>query len=88
MAAFLARFLNLPASSADYFNDDENSSHEGDINRIAQAGITLGCAPSRFCPETLVSREQMASFLARGLDLPATSTDYFTDDEDNARNLR
>jgi S-layer homology domain len=81
MATFLARFLSLPASSTDYFTDDEDSSHEANINRIARAGITLGCAPSRFCPESPVRRETMAAFLARALDLPATSNDYFTDDE-------
>lgn len=29
----------------------------------------------------MVTREQMASFLARALSLPTTSTDRFTDDE-------
>ena len=28
-----------------------------------------------------MTREQMATFLAKGFDLPATATDYFTDDE-------
>ncbi|MGH2357895.1 MAG: S-layer homology domain-containing protein, partial [Candidatus Limnocylindria bacterium] len=33
-----------------------------------------------FCPAAVVTREQMASFLVRALHLPATGTDYFTDD--------
>jgi spore germination protein YaaH len=80
MASFLARALNLPAATADYFTDDAGSVHEADINRVAQAGITVGCAASRYCPGTTVTRDQMASFLARALALPAASADYFNDD--------
>jgi hypothetical protein len=82
-ATFLARFLDLPASPVDYFSDDEDSAYEADINRIAHAGITNGCGSGRYCPESPLTREQLASFLARALDLPPTSTDYFTDDEDS-----
>jgi hypothetical protein len=42
MASFLARALNLPAATADFFTDDAGSIHEADINRIAEAGITTG----------------------------------------------
>ncbi|MGI8999878.1 MAG: glycosyl hydrolase family 18 protein [Candidatus Limnocylindria bacterium] len=81
MASFLARALNLPPASRDSFTDDETSGHEADINRVAQAGITSGCGPGRFCPKSVVTREQMASFLARAMDLPAATGDFFTDDE-------
>jgi hypothetical protein len=81
MASFLARGLRLPAASRDYFGDDAGSAHQGDINRVAEAGITAGCGPSRYCPRSAVTREQMASFLARALDLPPASRDYFGDDE-------
>lgn len=80
MASFLVRALKLPATSRDFFTDDNASIHEGDINRLAAAGITGGCAPGRFCPRAVVTREQMASFLARAFELPATGTDYFGDD--------
>jgi S-layer homology domain len=50
---------------------------------VAQAGIANGCGGGAFCPATVVSREQMASFLARALGLPATGTDYFYDDNGN-----
>ncbi|MGH8936715.1 MAG: PQQ-dependent sugar dehydrogenase, partial [Acidimicrobiia bacterium] len=46
---------------------------EEDINRLAAAGITFGCNPpdnDRYCPDDPVLRDQMASFLARALDLP------------------
>jgi subtilisin family serine protease len=81
MASFLARALELPPTGADYFADDETSVHEGDINRIAAAGLSLGCANGSYCPTATVTREQMASFLARALRLPTTTTDFFTDDE-------
>jgi glucose/arabinose dehydrogenase len=81
MASFLARALNLPPSSTDHFTDDELSVHEASINRVADAGITTGCAPGRYCPKSKVTRDQMATFLANALNLPATGTDFFTDDE-------
>jgi hypothetical protein len=81
MATFLVRALDLPGTSTDYFTDDEGSVHEANINRLRAAGITAGCGGSRFCPDGLVTRGQMATFLVRGFELPTTSTDYFTDDE-------
>ena len=81
MASFLARALGLPAATRDFFTDDETSVHEADINRVAAAHIAAGCGTGRFCPAQSVTREQMASFLARALDLPAAAQDYFTDDE-------
>jgi hypothetical protein len=80
MASFLARALTLPSSTKDYFRDDSNVSHEANINRIAKAALTTGCGTYRYCPYGVVTRGQMASFLARALDLPASSKDYFSDD--------
>ena len=95
MASFLARALRLPAPSRDYFTDDDGTTHEDNVNRLAEAGVTKGCNPpanDRFCPNRVVTRAQMASFLARALRLPAPSRDYFTDDdgtthEDNVNRL-
>ncbi|MGI8999798.1 MAG: S8 family serine peptidase [Candidatus Limnocylindria bacterium] len=84
MASFLSRGLDLPAVTNDFFADDESSGHESDINRLAASGITGGCGPAQFCPSGTVTREQMASFLARALDLPITSIDFFTDDGSSA----
>ena len=81
MATFLARALNLPEAQFDYFDDDDGTTHEENTNRIFEAGITTGCGPGAYCPDGLVTREQMASFLARAFNLPATATDYFSDDE-------
>ena len=81
MATFLSRALDLPPGGGDFFDDDENSSHESNINRIAAAGITTGCSGDNYCPDGLVRRGHMATFLARALHLPAATRDYFDDDE-------
>jgi hypothetical protein len=86
MAAFLIRILGEPDGmpSGDVFSDDNGSVFESDIEALAAWGVTRGCdspANTRFCPEGQVSRGQMAAFLARALDLPATDDDFFSDDE-------
>lgn len=84
MASFLVRTLGLPPTTRDYFADDDGRPHEADINALARAGITAGCAADRFCPTRGVTREQMASFLVRAWRLPSTSIDAFSDDEETA----
>lgn len=37
----------------------------GDIEAIADAGVTGGCTPTRYCPDDNVTREQMAAFMNR-----------------------
>jgi hypothetical protein len=85
MASFLARGLDdlVPAMS-DWFDDDATSVHQGDINIIAENEIALGYGDRMYGPNDPVTRGQMASFLARGLDdlVPATS-DWFDDDDDS-----
>ena len=83
MAAFLHRALQLPATQDDHFNDDNDSQFQDDINRLAQSGITRGCAPNQYCPNRPVTRGQMAAFLHRALQLPATQDDHFNDDNDS-----
>ncbi|MGF1666269.1 MAG: N-acetylmuramoyl-L-alanine amidase [Acidimicrobiia bacterium] len=73
MAAFLARGLGLDdAAPGGRFVDSAGSVFASDIDRVAAAGITLGCNPpdnDRFCPDDVVTRGQMATFLARALYL-------------------
>ncbi len=74
MAAMLTRAFDYPSAPADRFADDDGSLFEGAIDRIAAAGVTLGCTPpanDRFCPETRITRDQMATFLTRALGLTA-----------------
>lgn len=62
------------------FSDIAGTMFEADILWAYGQAITAGCAATLFCPDGVVTREQMASFLVRALGLPGTSTDYFTDD--------
>ena len=80
MGSFLARALDLPVPTDNRF-DDVSGAHAGAINAIAEAGISLGCTPDgdSFCPDEFVSRQQMASFLARALDLMASGAGSFSD---------
>ena len=56
----------LSLAAANFTDLNPGSVHNTDINTIADAGITLGCeANARYCPNDFVTREQMASFLAR-----------------------
>jgi dipeptidyl aminopeptidase/acylaminoacyl peptidase len=68
MAAFLVRALALPATTEDFFTDDETSIFENEINRLAAAGITTGCTATTYCPTATVTRGQMAAFLHRAMD--------------------
>ncbi len=72
MAAMLARAFDYPTSTQDRFTDDDGSIFEAAIEKIAAAGVTVGCNPpsnDRFCPDQQVKRDQMATFLTRALDL-------------------
>jgi hypothetical protein len=82
MAAFLNRHLRLESTSKDHFTDDNGSTFENDINRIAEAGITRGCNPPAnddFCPDEPLTREQMAAFLVRALNLSSDTHPGFDD---------
>ncbi len=73
MAAFLTRAYHYVATEHNVFVDDDGSVFENDIDALASAGVTKGCNPpanDRFCPNDPVTRQQMASFLARAQNLP------------------
>ncbi len=86
MATFLTRALDLPEASIDYFRDDESSTHESGINSLAAAEISSGCnqANTNYCPGDHVTRAQMASFLVRALNLPASTINSFVDDDNSS----
>ena len=80
VATWIARAFALPATENDYFTDDGASGHQANINRTTAAGITEGCGATTFCPTAFASRGELATWLVRALNLPPTSSDYFTDD--------
>jgi ribosomal protein L30/L7E len=83
MAAFLVRALGLTSFGSADFVDDNHSTFESDIERLAAAGITKGCNPpanDRFCPDSYVTRGSMAAFLTRALGLTRSGSVDFIDD--------
>ncbi len=63
---------NSSPGTGNLFTDDDGSVFEDDIDKLGTAGVTKGCNPpdnDRFCPDDLVQRDQMASFLGRALGL-------------------
>lgn len=75
MAAFLVRAFDLAAADPAGFTDTAGSVHAADIDALAAAKVTVGCAtdPLRYCPGAAVKRAQMATFLARALGLVTAS---------------
>ena len=69
MAAFLVRAFGYDDPGAgDWFTDDDGSIFEQDIDRLRNAGVTLGCNPptnTRYCPSDPVRRDQMVRGGAR-----------------------
>ncbi|HVR79950.1 MAG TPA: S-layer homology domain-containing protein [Acidimicrobiia bacterium] len=85
MAAFLVRAFNYTDNGGgDLFIDDNNSVFENAIDRLATAGVTQGCNPpnnTRYCPNDLVTRGQMAAFLGRAFNYTDNGGgDWFIDD--------
>jgi serine protease len=88
MAAFMVRALGYTDRGAgDLFGDDDDSVFEADIDKLAVAGVTRGCNPpanTKFCPESYVTRGQMAAFMVRALSYADRGPgDLFGDDDDS-----
>lgn len=74
MASFLKRAIDHIRSSSvaterDFFGDDDASMHQENINAMAAENVVAGAGGTSFSPTDAVRRDQMASFLARTLDL-------------------
>ena len=90
MAVFLLRSLNgptyvPPACTTPVFTDVPCSSpYARWINELVARAVTAGCGPNTYCPDSLVTREQMAVFLLRtrfgsGYNPPSCAAPTFTD---------
>lgn len=82
MASFLVRALDLDTSATDRFGDVRGT-HRTAINSLAEAGVTRGCGSGRYCPADPVTRAEMATFLARALDLPSAPSRFPDVDTDS-----
>jgi len=89
MAVFLLRAkhglaYNPPAATGTVFADVPSTYWAAAwIEQLSVEGITGGCGPNLFCPETPVTRDQMAVFLLRAkhgsAHVPPAPTGVFTD---------
>jgi hypothetical protein len=70
VASMLARALALPAATQDFFDDDNGTQFEGDINRLTEAGVSSGCGARTFCPAQQVTRGELMALLHRALTVP------------------
>lgn len=69
MSMFLFRALQPEPSHTNFFADDDGHPFEQAIDALASHGIVLGTGDDRFQPDGMITREQMASLLARAFDL-------------------
>jgi hypothetical protein len=85
MATFLVRALQLPAATASStFTDVAGHRHAADIDAVSQAGLAGGFPDGTYRPDQPVSRDQMATFLARAKGLAGVATGPFVDIAGNA----
>jgi hypothetical protein len=67
-----AQFADVPQSHPFYV----------EIGKISGRGITLGCTPGNFCPDDVVTRQQVSAFILRTLgefDPPTPAMQRFAD---------
>ena len=61
----------MAANTAPIFTDVPVGSFAADwIEQLAIEGITSGCGGGNYCPDSDVTRDQMAVFLVRAFSLP------------------
>jgi hypothetical protein len=78
LAVYLARALHLKATVTIKFRDVPKSQRTG-VKKVVAAGIMKGCATTRFCPKTTITRGRMAAYLVKALHLTATGKGKFKD---------
>ena len=65
LVTLLLALTPLGLLAANPFTDLTGGVHDPNIDAIYTAGITTGCGPTSYCPTDTVTRQEMASFLAR-----------------------
>jgi hypothetical protein len=77
--------VKIVAAGSQCLNDHADTPYAADVDWALANVISGPCDGDMFCTYDPVTRAQLASFLARAMDLPSTDTDYFTDDDGTAR---
>ncbi len=68
------------ATAPGSFSDIGSSIFRAEIEWLVDERIAGGCSATRYCPTSVVTRAQMASFLKRAMGLPAAERDHYWDD--------
>ncbi len=70
-ASLLVSAFDLEAAPPAGFRDTGGNTHEADIDAVAGARIIVDCDrdPQSFCPDEAVTRADLATYLARAVDL-------------------
>ena len=79
MATFIAQMLDLSPSGTDWFDDDDEDTHENSTNALADLGIPNSCGQNSYCPDVAITRNEMALFMANAYELPSSDVDPFDD---------
>ena len=93
MAVWMVRALDgadpAPMDRSRFADVDEGAWWAVHVERLADLEITRGCdvEPARFCPDSAVTRAQMATFLTRAFRLPSVPDAGFTDVGQSATHL-
>ena len=84
MAAFIRRYLELPAVAVESsaYTDIAGHLFEEDIEAITTAGIGFGCGDTTYCADAPLKRNEMAKFLVLAFEFAAAGpeVDAFPDD--------
>ena len=80
-ATLLVSALELPAVPEGPFSDTSGDTHRQSIDSLAAAGLIVGCAESKFCPQDSITREQLATMLQQAFEIPGAPNGkvYFDD---------
>ena len=71
VASWLVRAFDLSSAASAGFTDTVDNTHEADIDSVVAAGIMSGCStnPNSFCPDTVVTRGELALYVDRARKL-------------------
>lgn len=85
MGTFLARAMELPGVAGSPFSDVPSGGvHSANIAAVAKANVAGGYPDGTYRPRQIVTRAQMATFLARAAGLPPVSKQRFSDVDPNS----
>lgn len=78
LALMLSRAVGAHAGTGDHFFDDNDHEAEAAIEALTAAGVPMGCDVERSCPDSAVTRAEMAGLIAAALDwdLSTSNTRY------------